>query len=182
MKRTLLILVFSVVLTGGVFSQNFVMRSTTGLVLGSDDVFRGVGLGLQAQYNVFGTGIHLGVWSTINYDLWYGNLSLPVALSLGFGKNLYLLAGTTIDITPATDLVTQTRTTPQGFLNTFGIGVHLPLLAITEQMVFGTVAEITYTHYTADSTGIGLLDGLGMLGALFANFKANAMVSFEILF
>ena len=183
MKKILIISLLALVSFAAFAEEDsLVIRPAAGVAVGSEDWFRGFVLGAHVQYNFLGTGIHIGAWTNVNYDLWYSNVSLPLALTIGFGKDFYLLAGTTIDLTEPKNPLTETVADPVGTLNTFGLGIHWELFPIGDLLRFGIVSELVYTNYVAESTGNALEDSLGGLVGILANIKVNAMASLEIGF
>lgn len=181
MKKFVLIMIISMIAISGISAEaDLIVKPFAGISLGSEDALRGGGGGVHVQYNVLGTGIHLGTWAAVNYDIWYSNASLPVALTLG--KDFYILAGTTFDLSTATNPATLTATAPAGFFNTFGLGFNTPLIPFSDSMILGANAELVYTNYVAESTGDDVGDAFGALAGLIANIKLFASINLAFLF
>lgn len=171
-------------LAGAVFAEgkSFHLRPAVGVTLGSSDYFRGAALGAHFQYNLLGIGLHLGAWTNASLDIFYENISLPIALSLGFGKDFYVLAGTTVDLSEAKNPVTGSSSKVAGFFNTFGLGLHIPIVPLGESLTLGAVIDATYTLRDSTTGESEVSDALGMLGDILAGIKVNAMVSLEFGF
>lgn len=135
MKRLTVLLLALLVSVSFAFSQDnsFVFRPTVGVTLGSKNALRGAIAEAHLQYNLLGTGLHLGLETSFQYDAWYGNMSLPVASTFGFGKDFYLIAGTTFDLTQATNPLMDDLDAEVGsFFNTFGLGTHFAVFLVPE--------------------------------------------------
>ncbi|KGE73342.1 hypothetical protein [Spirochaeta lutea] len=180
MKKRAVLMLLSILVLGAAGAESVSLRAATGAVLGTGDVFRGLGIELHGQYNVLGTGIHLGIWSNIHADFWTEQIAIPLGLTLGFGKNVYILAGTTLGSTPVFDLLKSPETVVTDILNTYGLGVHLPLLPLGDSMVFGSLNEIVFTLPRLNPDDQDTVNPFASLEAFAMGLKGYVMVSFEI--
>ncbi len=181
MKKIVILIIIALITVSAVSAEGDLrIKPFAGLTLGSENALRGGAIGAHIQYNLLGIGIHLGAWTAVNYDTWYQNASLPVTLTLG--KDFYLMAGTTVDLSEASNPLTQVAANPAGFFNTFGLGLNIDLIPFSESMILGANGELLYTNYVSESTGDDIGDAFGMLAGLIANIKLFASVNLSFIF